>query len=291
MPLLAIIITAVIIVVLRIIVGIIINIINHHSSSYFVELRSHFLFFIFSVLYRSRIHPWAVCGDVSDEILLELYNTIVIVIYSSYLSQQPGDSYYPGLVDGNDEHDHNGLLSKEILKKNMISSNSLKELKELEQLLLSDNGTLKSLKSNKDKTENKELKSIWNSKEANSKNFKFQVYAQRVCPLGNIIQKVEGPHKRSIHWVKSVQTKCTPKEDNSVSTSSMSDEMKRSVLVNSAIAISTSIHNNPNSDIDIVDYSDIDNLVFTLPLPTTQSSSIPVKKTRKTKKKIEQLPE
>ena len=177
------------------------------------------------MLYRSKIHPWAVCGDLTDDILFELYETIVVVIYSSYLSQKPGDSYYPGLVDHED--DHNGLLSKEMLKKNKI------ELNMIQELLLSNTVDNKlSNKLNKSKSskiiessinnntnninnDNKEkeirISTIWNSKEANTPIFRFQVYSQQYCPLGNIIIKEEALHKRSIHWVESIQTKCSPK--------------------------------------------------------------------------------
>lgn len=115
------------------------------------------------------------------------------VIYSSYLSQQPGDSYYPGLTDAKDNH--NGLISKEILEKNKIS---LKDL----QKMISPSST--------DPKNTSKTSSVWNSKAANSANFRLQAYAQHVCPLGNMIVKEEGLHKRAIHWVPSLQTKCAP---------------------------------------------------------------------------------
>jgi hypothetical protein len=146
-----------------------------------------------AVLYRTRIHPWALCGDVSDDVLFELYEAIVTVIYSSYLSQQPGDAYYPGLTDAKD--DHNGLISKEVLQKNKIS---LKDL----QTMISPTSS--------DTKDTSERSSVWESKAANSLDFRFQAYAQHICPLGNIIVKEEGLHKRAVHWVPSLQTKCAP---------------------------------------------------------------------------------
>lgn len=145
------------------------------------------------MLYRTKIHPWALCGDISDEVLLELYEAIVTVIYSSYLSQQPGDSYYPGLTDAKD--DHNGLISQEVLAKNTIS------LKDLKKKISPSTSPVSS---------EKPTTSIWYSKAANSLDFRFQAYAQQICPLGNQIIKQEGLHKRSIHWVPSLQTRCTP---------------------------------------------------------------------------------
>ena len=115
------------------------------------------------------------------------------VIYSSYLSQQPGDAYYPGLTDAKD--DHNGLISKEVLQKNKIS---LKDL----QTMISPTSS-----EPKDKSR---ISSVWTSKAANSANFRFQAYAQQICPLGNTIVKEEGLHKRAVHWVPALQTKCAP---------------------------------------------------------------------------------
>jgi hypothetical protein len=54
----------------------------------YINLCTSFQFYV--VLYRAKIHPWAICGDLDEEILLEIYNTIAIVIHTSYLSQQPG---------------------------------------------------------------------------------------------------------------------------------------------------------------------------------------------------------
>ena len=124
---------------------------------------------------------------------MELYEAIVTVIYSSYLSQQPGDSYYPGLTDARD--DHNGLISQEVL----VSKSTI-SLKDLENKISPSSSSLSPEKPS----------SIWNSKAANSLDFRFQAYAQQICPLGNHIIKQEGLHKRSIHWVPSLQTKCTP---------------------------------------------------------------------------------
>lgn len=151
------------------------------------------LFPFSAVLYRTRIHPWALCGDVSDDVLFELYEAIVTVIYSSYLSQQPGDSYYPGLTDAKD--DHNGLISKEMLEKNKIS------LKDLQNMILP---------TSPDSEEKSKTSSVWNSKAANSVDFRFQAYAQQICPLGYAIVKEEGLHKRAVHWVPALQIKCAP---------------------------------------------------------------------------------
>ena len=148
-----------------------------------------------TVLYRTKIHPWALCGDVSDEILLELYEAVVVVIYSSYLSQSPGDSYYPGLTDAKD--DHNGLISQEVL----LTKSTIGLLDLQNKLSPSPSTSISS---------ERPTSSIWSSKAANSLDFRFQAYAQSICPLGNQIIKQEGLHKRSIHWVPSLQTKCTP---------------------------------------------------------------------------------
>ena len=160
------------------------------------------------------------CGDLADDILFELYETIVIVIYSSYLSQKSGNSYYRNMSDQTD--DSNGLLSKEILKKNEIDlMNSSKELDSLSSSLDIDLSLEKIIKPKPVKkiTQNLvecndpkiRISNIWDSKLANTPTFKFQVYAQQYCPLGNLIIKEEALHKRSVHWVESIQTKCTPK--------------------------------------------------------------------------------
>ena len=162
------------------------------------------------------------CGDLTDDILFQLYETIVIVIYSSYLSQKSGNSYYRSISDQTD--DSNGLLSMEILKKNEI--NSMKSAKKKELCSLSSSldidlslEKILKLKPEKKITKNSfesndpkiRISNVWDSKMANTPVFKFQVYSQQYCPLGNLIKKEEALHKRSIHWVESVQTKCTPK--------------------------------------------------------------------------------
>lgn len=43
-----------------------------------------------------------------------------------------------------------------------------------------------------------------------SMDFKFSVYAQKRDPLGHEVIREDGPHKRTIHWVREVQTKYAP---------------------------------------------------------------------------------
>lgn len=169
------------------------------------------------------------CGGIDDETLLELYETIVTVIYSSYLSHQPGDSYYPGLTDHND--DHNGLISKEILKKNVLDTQiNIEELNSLIESCSEDEKNMRKLIKTPSKVQKTKtagitgtsdgdiddqigdipLNPIWNSDKANSRQFRFQVYAQKTCPKGIAVIKEEGLHKRSIHWVPSIQVKCAP---------------------------------------------------------------------------------
>lgn len=149
-----------------------------------------------TVLYRTRIHPWALCGYISEEILYELYESIAIVIQSSYLSQQ---LYYPGLVDAQDNH--NGLMSKEEVKKNRIT---------LEELQRSVSPSAVSPAANAGSSRS----SVWHSVEATSTVFRLKAYAQTVCPLGNAIIKEKGLHDRSVHWVPSVQVRCAPLVDS-----------------------------------------------------------------------------
>ena len=117
------------------------------------------------------------------------------------------------------EDDHNGLLSKEILKKNMIDTEIT--ISHLQAQVESDNSASKVGKPEKagkagkvgksgDVKDVEIKKSIWLSKEANSMDFKFQVYAQRICPIGCVVVKEEGLHKRSVHWVPSVQVVGAP---------------------------------------------------------------------------------
>lgn len=43
--------------------------------------------------------------------------------------------------------------------------------------------------------------------QAGSDRFHFYVYSKRICPLGYAVVRIEGAHKRTIHYVKEVQTK------------------------------------------------------------------------------------
>jgi len=143
------------------------------------------------VLYRARIHPWALCGDLDEVILREIYNTIAIVINTSYLSQQPGNSYYPNLIEKDDD-DHNGLI------KDIIDRETEKIEETFENLPVSS------------PVVQMQYDEIWYTKECNSPKFRMQAYGRSECPLGNIIVKEEGLHKRSIHWVESIQVKFKP---------------------------------------------------------------------------------
>ena len=116
----------------------------------------------------------------------------MIVIQSSYLSQQ---LYYPGLVDAQDNH--NGLMSKEEVSRNRITLQELR--KNISPSAASPVGSDGSSRS-----------SVWSSTEATSTVFRLKAYAQLVCPLGNAIIKEEGLHKRSVHWVPSLQVRCAP---------------------------------------------------------------------------------
>jgi hypothetical protein len=151
------------------------------------------IFNVTLVLYRARVHPWAICGDLDEEILLEIYNTIAIVIHSSYLSQQPGNSYYPNLIEADDD-DHDGLM-KEVA--------DVGRTEKLEK-------TFENLPVSSPLIQMQQYDKIWYTKEANSRIFRMQAYGQKVCPRGKPIVKEEGLHKRSIHWVESIQIKFKP---------------------------------------------------------------------------------
>lgn len=63
---------------------------------------------------------------------------------------------------------------------------------------------------NNENDNNENSNNIWYSKEANVNKFDFEVYSQKICPLGYGITKEKGLHDRSIHWVESLQIKCAP---------------------------------------------------------------------------------
>mmetsp|Transcript_18742 Transcript_18742/g.26884 ORF Transcript_18742/g.26884 Transcript_18742/m.26884 type:complete len:341 (-) Transcript_18742:652-1674(-) len=44
--------------------------------------------------------------------------------------------------------------------------------------------------------------------------FEFCVYMQRFCPQGFLIQRDDGPHKRTIHWVPQLQSKYAPTQSS-----------------------------------------------------------------------------
>lgn len=96
------------------------------------------------ILYRSRLHPWAVCGDLDDTAWKDLHFHIVSVIEASYATQSPRSAYRVDPIGGADAV------------------------------------------------------------------FQWYVYAQDICPAGFPVVRQIGPHKRTIHWVPQVQTRCIP---------------------------------------------------------------------------------
>jgi formamidopyrimidine-DNA glycosylase len=85
------------------------------------------------VLYATRIHPFSLCGELSDDDWESIYIATIDILTRSYKAQSP--------------------LAVDV------------------------------------------------------ECFEFKVYGQRKDSLGNAVIREEGLHKRSVHWVREVQTK------------------------------------------------------------------------------------
>ena len=135
------------------------------------------------ILYSCRIYPWATCVQLSEEDVTELYFVTLSTVVKSYLSQTDSatkEYYYQRFCDGWIQSAfHDSTSANEAT----VAGGSLWAGKE--ELL-----------------------------EYIRKPFRFTVYMQSSCPRGYQISRAEGPHQRTVHWVKELQTKHAPPSSN-----------------------------------------------------------------------------
>ena len=135
------------------------------------------------ILYSCRIYPWATCAQLSEEDVKELYFVTLSSVVKSYLSQTDSatrEYYYKRFCDSwiqSAFHDSTPANEDTVVGGSLWAGE--------EQLL-----------------------------EYIRKPFRFTVYMQSRCPRGYRIARAEGPHQRTVYWVKELQTKHAPSTSN-----------------------------------------------------------------------------
>eukprot|EP01036_Dinobryon_divergens_P032801 gene32801-42463_t len=136
------------------------------------------------ILYSCRIYPWATCAQLSEEDIQELYFVTLSTVVKSYLSQTDSatrEFFYQRFCDS--------WLQRSFY-----------------------NGTV-------DDSDVVAGGSLWSGRDQLMdfirQPFHFTVYMQSRCPRGYRIARAEGPHLRTVHWVKELQTRHAPPSSTS----------------------------------------------------------------------------